>query len=181
MNFPTLDTERLRLVEVEMEHASALFENFSNPKVLEYYGSELMTEITQAEKIISHFKSAFETKRGIRWAIILKEHNRFVGTIGLNSLSLGMKKAEVGYEIHPDFWRTGITSEALKSVLTYSFDELNLNRIGAITFLENIASIGLLQKHGFQKEGVLRSYLFQNGQSFDGQLFSILREEWNNS
>lgn len=178
MQFPTLNTERLLLEEIEMEHAPALYENFSNPTLLEYYGSEPMTDISQAEQMVRHFKSDFETKRGIRWAIILEEERRFVGTIGLNHLSLGMKRAEIGYEIHPHYWRSGITSEALKAVVTYTFVKLGLNRIGAVTFLDNHASIGLLQKSGFQKEGILRSYLYQNGKSYDGLLFSRLREEW---
>lgn len=178
MSFPLLKTDRLRLVEVKMEHAPALFANFTDPRVLKYYGSEPMTEIHQAEKLVQHFKSTFKSKRGIRWAILVENDNRCIGTIGLNLLSMGMKKSEVGFEIHPDFWRSGYTSEALIAVLNYSFGELGLNRMGAVTFLDNSASIGLLEKHGFQKEGILRSYLFQNGKSHDGQLFSLLREEW---
>lgn len=179
MTFPELTTERLQLVEVKVEHAPALFKNFSNPTLLQYYGSEPMTEVGQAEKLVHHFNSSYEAKRGIRWAILLKDEQHFVGTIGLNLLSMGMKRAEIGYEIHPDYWRSGITSEALQAVLTYSFKELGLHRMGAVTFLENSASIGLLEKFGFQKEGILRSYLRQGGKSYDAQLFSLLHTEWN--
>ena len=42
-----------------------------------------------------------------------------------------MKKAEVGFEIHPDFWRSGITSEALQAVLDYSFEELGSSSNGS--------------------------------------------------
>ncbi|MFJ7936316.1 GNAT family N-acetyltransferase [Sporosarcina sp. NPDC096371] len=178
MEFPKLTTPRLRLTEVQVEHAPAMFEIFSNPEVVKYYGMDPFQELVQAEKIVQHFKTSFETKRGIRWAIISKNDNRFVGTIGLNNLALGMKKAEVGFEIHPDFWRSGITSEALRAVLGYSFEELGLHRIGAVTFPANDASTGLLKKQGFLEEGKLRSYLFQNGHSHDALVFSLLREEW---
>ncbi|WP_318617645.1 GNAT family protein [Sporosarcina sp. YIM B06819] len=179
MTFPTLLTSRLRLTEVQVEHAPAIFEIFSNREVLKYYGMDPFQELVQAENIVRHFKNSFDTKRGMRWAIINNDDNRFIGTIGLNNLSLGMKKAEVGFEIHPDFWRSGITSEALHAVLDYSFEELGLHRMGAVTFLANDASIGLLKKQGFLEEGKLRSYLFQNGQSHDAFVFSLLREEWN--
>lgn len=178
MTFPILITPRLRLVEVEPDHASALFTIFSNPEVVKYYGMDPMHELAQAEKIIEHFKSTYETKRGMRWAITIKGGNQFIGTIGLNNLALGMKKAEVGFEIHPDFWRSGITSEALQAVLDYSFDELGLHRMGAVTFPANSASIGLLEKNGFMEEGKLRSYLFQNGHSHDALIFSILHTGW---
>ena len=100
----------------------------------------------------------------------------FAGTIGLNNLSKGMKRAEIGFELHPDFWRTGITSEAVKAVVDYSFTELGLQRMGAVTFLDNVASINLLEKHGFEQEGILRSYLFQNGQFHDARVFSVLNK-----
>ena len=179
MTFPILTTPRLRLTEVEQDHSFALFTIFSNPEVVKYYGMDPMNELAQAEKIIEHFKSTYEIKKGIRWAITLNDGNNFVGTIGLNNLALGMKKAEVGFEIHPDFWRSGITSEALQAVLDYSFEKLGLHRMGAVTFPANRASIGLLEKNGFVEEGKLRSYLFQNGHSHDALIFSILHTEWN--
>lgn len=175
MTFTELETDRLRLVEIKMEHAQGLFDNFSNPLVLQYYGMNPMTELAEAEKLVEHFKNSFLASRSIRWAMVRKEDNRFAGTIGLNNLSKGMKRAEIGFEIHPDFWRTGITSEALKAVLNYSFEEMGLHRMGAVTFLDNVASINLLEKHGFQQEGILRSYLFQNGQSHDARVFSVLK------
>lgn len=179
MTFPTLTTPRLRLTEVEVEHAPAIFEILSNPEVLKYYGMDPLKELVQAENIVQHFRNNLDTKRGLRWAIINNHDNRFVGTIGLNNLAVGMKKAEIGFEIHPDFWRSGITSEALHAVLDYAFQELDLHRMGAVTFPANDASIGLLKKQGFLKEGKLRSYLFQNGQSHDALVFSLLRDEWN--
>ncbi len=175
MTFPVLETDRLHLVEVNKEHAQGLFDNFSNPAVVQYYGMDPMTELVQAEKLVERFKNSFLTGHSMRWAIIRKEDNRFVGTIGLNNLSKGIKRAEIGFEMHPDFWRTGITSEALKAVLHYSFTEMGLHRMGAVTFMDNVASIKLLEKHGFEQEGILRSYLFQGGQSFDARVFSVLK------
>jgi len=177
MTFPELQTDRLRLVEVNEEHIQGLFDNFSNPEVTKYYGMEPMTELAQAEKLVAHFRNSFLGSRSIRWAMVRKEDNRFAGTIGLNNLSKGMKRAEIGFEIHPDFWRTGITSEAVKAVLQYSFAEMGLHRMGAVTFMDNVASIKLLEKHGFEQEGILRSYLFQNGQSHDARVFSVLKNQ----
>ncbi|MCG3089695.1 GNAT family N-acetyltransferase [Sporosarcina cyprini] len=178
MEFPSMTTDRLDLVQIEMKHAEALFTNFSNPEVVKYYGMEVMTDLSQAERLVSQFEDMQQGKRGLRWGIVVRKENRFVGTIGLNQLSKGMRRAEIGFEIHPDFWQTGITSEALQAVLRYAFEELNLHRMGAVTFLDNVASIGLLKKHGFQQEGILRGYLFQNGQSHDARVFSLLDSEF---
>lgn len=178
MDFPQLETDRLLLSEIGEEYASSIFAIFSNPLVVKYYGMNPLESMEQAEGMVNHFRLGFEAKRSMRWAILLKESNQFIGTIGLNNLNLGSKRAEIGFEIHPDYWRSGCTHEAALAVLSYSFNELKLNRMGAVTFVDNVASQGLLKKIGFQLEGRLRNYLFQNNQVFDGLLFSILPTEW---
>lgn len=64
---------------------------------------EPLQTIEQAEEFIGHFRQTFEQKRGIRWAILLKDDQCYVGLIWWNHLALGMKRAEVGFEIHPNF------------------------------------------------------------------------------
>ncbi|KGM44929.1 GNAT family protein [Neobacillus niacini] len=178
MLFPTLETDRLKLIEITPIHTLSIFEILSLDEVTRYYGTDRFTSIEEARKIIEVFQKNFYEKRAMRWGIVLKENNKFIGTLGLNGLQLKNKKAEIGYEIHPSFWRKGYTSEAIKEVLRYSYQELKLNRIGAVVYLENEASSNLLQKLGFKKEGVLRDYLFQNNSYHTTSMFSLLKREW---
>ncbi len=178
MTFPVLETRRLELVEVDQQYVKSLFDIMSIEDVMKYYGMDPLETEDQATKIIESFKQNYENSRGTRWGMILKETNMFVGTIGLNQLNLLGKKAEVGFELHPSYWRRGITSEALKEVLRYSFEYLDLFRVGAITFPENDASGNLLKSLGFKEEGRLRGYLFQNQRSHDALVYSILKTEW---
>ncbi|MDP5275414.1 GNAT family N-acetyltransferase [Chengkuizengella axinellae] len=178
MDFPILETTRLDLVKIDKEHVQAYYEIMSKSEVTQYYGMDSLKNIEEAAKIIEFFENSFESKRGIRWAMILKETNQFIGTLGLNSLNMGTKKSEIGYEIHPSYWGKGITAEALTEVLTYSFQEFDLFRIGAVTFPDNIASNRLLEKLGFTNEGKLRGYLYQNEQPHDAFIYSILKTEW---
>jgi [ribosomal protein S5]-alanine N-acetyltransferase len=176
--FPTLETERLKLIEITPIHALSLFEILSLDEVTRYYGTDTFTSIEEAKKLIDMFQKNFYEKRSIRWGIVLKENNKFIGTLGLNGLQLKNKKAEIGYEIHPSYWRKGYTFEAIKEVLRYSYLELELNRIGAVVYLENEASSNLLEKLGFKKEGELRDYLFQNNSYHTTSMFSLLKREW---
>ncbi|WP_421384832.1 GNAT family N-acetyltransferase [Bacillus salacetis] len=178
MAFPELDTPRLKLIEITKQHAERYFEIMSLDSVTKYYGMESLQRIEQAEDIIKSFKDGFESKRSLRWGITLKDTGAFIGTAGLNNLQIGNKKAEIGFEIHPDYWSNGYTSEAAAAVIEFAFEELKLYRMGAVTFLENKSSIGLLEKAGFTKEGVLRGYIYQNGVSNDANIFSLLRPEW---
>ena len=178
MLFPFLETERLKLTDINPTHAVSIFEILSLNEVTKYYGTDTFTSIEEAKKLIDMFQKNFYEKRSMRWGIVLKENNKFIGTLGLNGLQLKNKKAEIGYEIHPLYWRKGYTSEAIKEVLRYSFLELELNRIGAVVYLENEASSNLLEKLGFKKEGVLRDYLFQNNSFHTTSMFSLLKREW---
>lgn len=178
MGFPELQTNRLKLVQINEEHTQRFFEIMSKDEVTKYYGMDSLKDIDDASKIVESFQNTYESNRGIRWGIVLKETGEFVGTLGLNNLNTRSKKAEIGYELHPSHWSKGVTTEAVKEVLRYSFEELDLFRMGAVTYPQNKPSIQLLRRLGFTKEGLLRGYLFQNNQSYDALVFSLLKTEW---
>lgn len=173
--FPVLETERLKLREVTKSDAADIFACFSSDDVTRYYGQETLNNIEQAEKFVDFFLKNYNEKRGIRWGIERKDTKGLIGTIGYNAWSPSHKRAEIGYEIHPEHWRKGYTSEAVTKVISYGFDRMDLTRIGAVVFIDNDASNKLLTKIGFQKEGVLRDYMYQNGIAHDTYVYSLLK------
>ncbi|WP_112180463.1 MULTISPECIES: GNAT family N-acetyltransferase [Paraliobacillus] len=177
MEFHELETNRLKLVQINKEHTRSYFEIMSKDDVTKYYGMDSLKNIDDASRLVESFQKTFESKRGIRWGIVLKETDEFVGTLGLNNLNPWSKRAEIGFELHPSYWNKGITTGAVKEVLRYSFEDLGLFRIGAVTFPQNEPSIQLLMRLGFAKEGLLRGYLYQNNQSHDALIFSLLRTD----
>ncbi|CRK80438.1 GNAT family N-acetyltransferase [Neobacillus massiliamazoniensis] len=180
MAFPSLITNRLKLVEINHNHVDSLYEILSLEEVTRYYGTDRFTYLGEASRLIDMFHKNFYEKRGIRWGIILKENQKFIGTIGLNALQMNNKRAEIGYELHPAYWRKGYISEAIKEVLRFSFEIIDLNRIGAVVYPENEPSLKLLMKIGFEKEGLLRGYIQQNNQFHDTYVLSLLKYEWEN-
>ncbi|MEE3809182.1 GNAT family N-acetyltransferase [Lysinibacillus fusiformis] len=177
--FPVLETARLRLRELTLEDVPAIFRCFSNEAVTSYYGQEPFVDTQQAKQAIKQFAKNFEQKRGIHWGIERKDSNEVIGTIGFHLWSAAHHRAEIGYEIHPDYWRQGYIKEAVQKVIAYGFQDMNLNRIGAVVFLENEASSQLLMKLGFQQEGILRDYMYQNGQAYDTFIYSLLKRKNN--
>lgn len=174
--FPTLETERLILREITKEDREGIFAYFSNDDVTRYYGQETLQNLKQAEDIIGLFRKNYHDKRGIRWAIERKEDKGIIGTIGFNAWLPKHKRAEIGYELHPNHWRKGYISEAVLAVLAYGFDVMELTRVGAIVFKENEASQNLLTKIGFQEEGTLKKYMYQNGVAHDTYVYSLLKD-----
>jgi len=178
MTFPILETKRLKLIEITHQHVDSLYEILSLEEVTKFYGTNRFTLPVEASRLIDMFHKNLVDKRGIRWGIKLKENQRIIGTVGLNGLLLKHKRAEIGYELHPAYWRRGLAREAINEVLRFSFKQLDLHRIGAVVYPENEASIHLLMKIGFTKEGILRGYINQNEQFHDTYVLSLLKPEW---
>ncbi|WP_217988498.1 GNAT family N-acetyltransferase [Paucisalibacillus globulus] len=176
--FPLLYTTRLKLIEILPSHADAIFEIFSKDEVMKYYGRESMNSVEEAEDLVEHFQVLYREGKGIRWGITTKNNAEFIGTIGIHNYSPHTQRAEIGFELQPEYWRKGILSEALASVLEYCFVELGIHRMGAITYPENVASNSLLEKAGFTREGLLRGYLFQHNKFHDAYVLSMLKPDW---
>lgn len=100
--FPLLETERLLLRELTKDDAEGIFACFSNDSVTRFYGQEKLKSIEQARGFIDFFSKNYNEERGIRWGIERKETPGIIGTIGFNAWSPKHKRAEIGYEIHPE-------------------------------------------------------------------------------
>lgn len=176
--FPILETERLQLREIKKEDAQGIFACFSHDDVTRFYGQETLEHLEQAEAFVDFFAKNHREKRGIRWGIERKGTKGIIGTIGFNAWSPKHKRAEIGYEIHPNEWRKGYITEAVLQVIAYGFEEMDLTRIGAVVFIENEPSNKLLTKIGFQKEGILKEYMYQNGKPHDTYVYSLLKKDF---
>jgi [ribosomal protein S5]-alanine N-acetyltransferase len=174
MEFPILETDRLILREITEDDAEDLFINFSNTQVMKHYGSEPLEDIDEARGLVHSFLKGFHEGKGIRWGIQLINKKSLIGTVGFHALSSKHRRAEIGYELNQSYWGQGIAKEAISKVMEYGFNEMDLNRIGAIVFLENTASNELLIKLGFQREGILKNYMVQGGVSHHTNVYSLL-------
>ena len=180
--FPTLTTKRLVLREFQSSDSQAVFKIFSYEGVTRYHNVDTMTEIEQAERIVASRMGLFPNQWGVRWAITHRDDvDTVIGSCGFYMANKEFRSTEIGFELHPDYWRRGLMTETLSAVLNMGFSErffFELNRVQALTSQENIASINLLQKFGFQHEGILREYGYWNNCFHDLRMYSLLRREW---
>ncbi|WP_109299124.1 GNAT family N-acetyltransferase [Aquimarina sp. AU474] len=84
------------------------------------------------------------------------------------------KSAEVGYWIGESFWSKGIMTKALALITDYGFNELNLVRIYTGVFEYNKASMKVLEKGGFLKEGISKKAILKNDQIWDEHRYYML-------
>lgn len=86
--------------------------------------------------------------------------------------------AEVGYWLGEALWNRGIASEALELFTRYAFDDLRLLRLFALPLADNAASIRVLEKAGFAREGTLRASCVKYGEPRDQALFARINDRW---
>ncbi len=111
-------------------------------------------------------------------AVFIRESNELVGGIGLMAVSKRHRNAELGYWCAVEYWGKGITTEAALRILKYAFEELDLERVWAICFVGNPASVRVMEKIGMQFEGTAR-HEYKKGDGFiDNHHYAILRDEW---
>ncbi|MBN3526741.1 GNAT family N-acetyltransferase [Paenibacillus apiarius] len=177
-SFPILETDRLRLRQLRAEDAQELYHYFSQDEVTQYYDLESFVEMRQAEELIANWNRRYEEQQGIRWGITYKPDDVIIGTCGFHNWFKDHRKAEIGYELTPEYWRQGIMTEAIAQVMKFGFEEMGLHRIEAFIDPDNISSRKLLEKAGLREEGRLRECFYEKGQFVDAVIFSILKREF---
>jgi ribosomal-protein-alanine N-acetyltransferase len=166
-DFPALETKRLILRSFVGDDVEFLYRHFSDRQ-------------SEATDLIEFYK-AQQGARSNRWCIVRKVDNKAIGTCGYHHWVPPHRRAEIGYDLSPQAWGQGYMTEALRAVLTHGFDQMKLHRTDALVFGENGKSIRLLERLGFQSEGVLRDYFCLNGVFYDHRLFALLERDWRGS
>lgn len=117
------------------------------------------------------------------FAIVYKKNNKVIGSISLSKdkLRTDINSKCLGYVLSKDYWGQGIMTEAVKTILEYSFYNINLDIISISHFKDNIASKKVIEKNGFSYEGTFRdSFLLYNGQIKDRCFYSLTKTEYSN-
>ena len=173
--FPLVETPRLMLRELRMEDAEAVFHIFSDPAVVKYSNMDVFTGFEQAQLLIEKLRQRFEQKERFRWGIALKDSDTIIGTGGYVAWNRLWYNAELGYDLARPYWNQGLMTEAVRAIIQFGFEHMDLHRIEAEVMPENSASVRLLHKLDFQEEGVFRERGFWKGDFHDLAMFALLK------
>lgn len=132
---------------------------------------ELRTRMKQMSSDLSDLKAAEE------FQFILECGGEPVGTFTLKGISHMMQYAEIGYGITEKLQGKGIGSRALRMFVDKVFAETSLRRLYANVAEDNLASRRVLEKNGFQQEGILREHYMIHGKPTNEVVYGLLRSE----
>ena len=165
-----------RIREWRIEDASRLAEMLNNRNILNKLRDGLPYPYTEtdAEEYINSMLMADKNKT---FAFAITVDDKVVGSIGVFRCdNIHSRTAEMGYYIGEPYWGCGLGTSAVTQVCTYIFENTDIIRIFAEPFAYNTASCRVLEKVGFQFEGLLRSNAVKNGKVIDMKMYTLIKD-----
>jgi ribosomal-protein-alanine N-acetyltransferase len=147
---PTRHTPRLLLRAPEPADVDPLFAIQGNTEAMRFTFCAPSREATAAH--IVSYAARFAEDGFTPWTVILEAEQRVIGWGGLNKDPAEPEWGpEVAYYLDPIYWGRGLATELVRGSLAYAFEELHLAEVGAFVRPENVASVRVLVKAGFER------------------------------
>lgn len=119
----------------------------------------------------------FKDKSLVRFWIIKKDDNKLIGNVCYSNIIMGnFKSCFLGYKLDKDEINKGYMTEAIKRTVKIMFDDFELHRIEANVVPRNSRSLKVMEKLGFEKEGLSKRYLEINGKWEDHIHFAVYND-----
>ncbi len=174
-----LETERLILRRYVKEDAEAMYKNWaSDPEVTKFLTWQPHSSQKVSQRILEDWIKQYAEETTYHWAIVLKNNgDEPIGNISVVHMREDISMVHIGYCIGRAYWNQGITSEALKAVMDFLFDVVNVNRIEARHDPRNSNSGKVMKKCGMKYEGTLRCSDRNNQGVCDACYYALLKSE----
>ncbi|MGD8189384.1 GNAT family N-acetyltransferase [Brevibacillus ginsengisoli] len=178
--FPTIEFENLVLKKIEGTHLDEVFDIYNNDNVFTYCGIIPKHNKETVKSMIGHFERDYNKKSRIKWGIFSKiGDDKLVGIIEALDFNQKVDIVTIGYFLAESYWGKGIATSAVKALIGFLFDHVNVNRIQAEVMPSNEVSKKVLLNNGFIKEGTLRQATLWSGKGIvDLEIYSILKSEY---
>lgn len=173
-----LETERLVLRRFVNEDAEAMYKNWAaDEEVTKYLTWPPHSNQEVSQRVIEEWVEAYASESYYHWAIVLKEKGEPIGSIAVVHMNEDVSMVQIGYCIGKTWWHNGLTVEALKAVMDFLFDIVEVNRIESRHDPQNPNSGKVMKKCGMKYEGTLRSSDRNNQGICDACYYALLKSE----
>lgn len=169
MTDPILTTPRLYLRTLTAGDAPDLLALYAHDDVMRYWSHGPWTTLAEAHAAIGDAGR----DDAAHLAIVTRAEGKLAGSCALFDLQRQHRRATLGYLLAPQFWGQGLAAEALRALVDHGIGALGLQRIEAEVDPRNAASLALLARLGFRREGVLRARWCVAGVARDVELWAF--------
>ena len=175
----SLETDRLVLRRYVTEDAAAMYKNWaSDEEVTKFLTWPTHSSQEVSQYVIEDWVNQYSNESYYHWGIVLKGNgDEPIGDIAVVYMKENVSMVHIGYCIGRTWWHRGIMSEALKAVMDFLFDVVDVNRIEAGHDPRNPNSGKVMKKCGMKYEGTLRSSGWNNQGVCDVCYYALLKSE----
>lgn len=170
----TLQTERLTLRPLAMGDLEDLHAMMGDAEVMAFWDVPPIEDIDLTSTILQGQIRDVERGAALYWVMSRRLDGAFVGCCDLSEIDRWHARAEIGFMLGRPFWGGGYAYEAMRAVIDEAVQALGLKRLTARVHAGNDRSVRLLERLGFQDEGVLRGYIQRAGERRDCRMFGRL-------
>lgn len=171
----TLIGQHIRLRALEPEDLQFLFEIENNEEFWEISHTQAPFSIFLLKQYLENAHLDIYEAKQLRLVIETKQ-KQSVGMIDLFDFNPQHKRAGIGILIHPSFQKQGFASDALRCLINFCFNHLNLHQLYANITTTNQNSLDLFKKHHFEQIGIKKDWIFSNKTYKDEILFQLINE-----
>ncbi len=170
---PILETKRMRLTPLVADDTQYIFPLMADAEVMAFWDIGEIDDPDIIANIVVGQVEEMAQGRAVYWTMRTLGDSQFIGTCDLSEIDRRHRRAEVGFMLGREAWGQGYAHEAMQAVLSYAATQ-GLRRLLARTHLGNRRSEALLEKLGFEEEGMLRGHVLRDGERRDCRLFGLL-------
>ncbi len=175
-------TERLKLRTLLVPHFKRLLRRYSDEQLAEILGCRDLEQYSSIKDRIWVYGLQGKRLGMHNWLIYRQSDGKLIGDASYHIIFKRHRRAELGYGLYDTAdRRQGYMKEVLPYVLAYGFEQLELERIEALTATDNWASMCLLLRYGFRREGFARRHYRLGDDNTDSFSFALLREDFRES
>lgn len=150
--FPTLESERLRLRKLEPADSEAIYACVTHPLVKGHAAFKPHT-LLFPDRLLRYLMDSYRHLRDIHFALEWTETGECIGLCSLQSWDPENGVARLGYLLAPEWWNRGLATEAVTAITGFGFNRLELQQIDALCGISNLASRRVLEKCGYTPRG----------------------------
>ncbi|WP_433718768.1 GNAT family N-acetyltransferase [Actinoplanes sp. CA-051413] len=173
-----LTTERLVLRRFRPADAETLAAYRTDPEVARYQSWNSPYPVEKARYAIESMAAADPDQPGwFQYAVELTAERAHIGDVAVN-LHDNRMQAQLGYSLAPARQGRGYATEAVRAVLDHLFRVKGLHKVSAECDARNVASYRLLERTGFQREGLLRQHTWSKGEWTDDLRYGLLESDF---
>lgn len=165
--------DRVTLRPVEREDLQFVRDGVNHPDVRRAVGQPLPSNLPMEERWYDEANRSDDL-----FQLLVCDEGVRVGMVELDPIDRENGTAELAFWVHPDHRERGYASDAIATLLDFTFAELRVHKVTANAFATNQASRNLLEDLGFTEEGVGREDAYLDGRYVDTHYYGILATEW---